>query len=105
MSAAASDASSRCCQDQAGNSSIGDCDRRRSHGEWIERVRAALLAAAARPASPLVREACWDEAERAAGERARAAERAWRASAPGDAASVPSCFNAFNEARDRLVDE
>jgi hypothetical protein len=71
----------------------------------MERVRAALAAAAARPAAPLVRDACFAEAERSAGERVRAAVRAWRAIARGDAAAVLSCFSAFNDARDRLVIE
>jgi hypothetical protein len=71
----------------------------------MERVRAALAAAAARPAAPLVRDACFDAAERSAGRRVLAAVRACRAIARGDAASVRSCFSAFNDARDRLVIE
>ena len=71
----------------------------------MERVRAALAAALARPLAPLVRDACFDEAERCAGERTLAAARAWRAIARGDAASAPSRFSVFNDARDRLVTE
>lgn len=71
----------------------------------MERVCAALAAAAARPAAPLVRDACFDDAERCAGERILAAARAWCAIARGDAASTPSRFSAFKDARDRLVIE
>jgi hypothetical protein len=67
-------------------------------------VRAALVAAAERSAAPLVLDAFSAEADRSAGERAPKAARAWRAKERGDAASVPSCFNAFNDARDLLAE-
>jgi hypothetical protein len=52
----------------------------------------------------LVFDAFCAAADRSAGERAADAARAWRAKERGDAASLPSRFNAFNDARD-LLDE
>jgi hypothetical protein len=70
----------------------------------LARVRAALRAAAERPAGPLVRTAFLAAAERATAPRRRALARACRASEVRDAADRPSRLSAFVIARDRLAD-
>jgi hypothetical protein len=67
------------------------------------RVRAALRAAVERAAAPLVAEAFLAAVERLDAVRRDAALRAWRASAPCDAALCPSRFNAFSAAFERFA--
>ena len=67
-------------------------------------VRAALRAAAERPAAPFVFAALRDADERSAAERRRAAEEACRDNACGDAALCPSRLSASRTARDRVAD-
>jgi len=64
------------------------------------RVRAALRAAADRPAAPFVRAAFRAAAERSLAVRREAARDAWRDSAERDAVRVGSFFNARVTARD-----
>jgi len=68
------------------------------------RVRAALSAAALLPDAPLVRTAFRAALARAAGPRWRALFRACFASAPCDAAAVPSRLSARRAALDRVGD-
>ena len=67
-------------------------------------VLAPFFAAARRRAGPLVRAAFLADADRLAALRRRAAERACRASALGDAALRPSRLSRFSIARERRVD-
>jgi len=67
-------------------------------------VRAALRAAAERPAAPFVRAAFRAAADRCDAERRRALDRACFAKARDDAALVPSRFNAPRTARERVPD-
>src|SRR5215472_16853850 len=62
-------------------------------------VRAALRAAAERPAAPFVRIALRAAAERAAAERCAAARRAWRESAPRDTVRCGSRLSTRDTAR------
>src|SRR5580693_5730787 len=66
------------------------------------RVRAALRAAARRPALPFVCNAFWAELCRAAGPRRPALVRACSESARGDADRLLCCCKARNVARERL---
>jgi hypothetical protein len=70
----------------------------------LARVRAALRAAADRPAAPLVRTAFRAAAERAAAPLRRALVRACLASDLRDAADRPSRLSALRMASDRLAD-
>ena len=70
----------------------------------LARVRAAFLAAAARPRLPFVRAALRAAAERCEADLRRAADFACRPSERADAAVCPSRRSALRTARERVVD-